>query len=170
MRFRRAHLSGLVLAALGALASCEDSTEKPVVVTEKFEGILQTDEDCNILGGDTTDFLPRPEPSDIDTTVFPPHIGPVKNTALAYTCPNPAEQWTTTYFQMSEPDSVWVFVYKEPSGAPVDTLINRYGFAGGYLVTWPMPQGPGIYRIKMFTASGFHSYGDVEFTGGSSAP
>jgi len=163
MKFRRAHFFGVALAAFAALASCDESPDKPLVAREKFEGILETDAECNILGGDSTDFLPRPEPAYVDTTVFPPVYGPPVNNSLVLTCPNPAEYATTTYFNLSEYDSVWVFVYKEPNGPPVDTLINRYGFAGSYLVTWPAPRGPGIYRIKMNTASGFHSYGDVEF-------
>jgi hypothetical protein len=31
-------------------------------------------------------------------------------------------------------------------------------------MTWVSPNGPGIYRIVMRTAAGFHSYGDVQFT------
>lgn len=160
----------MALAMFGALASCEDSTEKPVV-SEKFEGILRCDED-SILGGDTSDFQPRPIPSDIDTTVFPPLIGPIKNTALGWSCPNPSDAASVMYFQLSEPeDSVWVLVYDKPDAPPVDTLFSQQNAGvGSYTVMWEAPNGPGIYRIKMFTASGFHSYGDVEFTGGSSGP
>ena len=39
------------------IINCKDST-KPK--EEEFTGILQVDEFGNILGGDTTDFQPRP--------------------------------------------------------------------------------------------------------------
>jgi len=151
-----------LLAAL-VFSSCSDSSVKPVV-TEKFEGILQTDLDCRILGGDMTDFLPRPE-TYVDTTVSPPIVFPPLNNSLAYTCPNPAEVWSVIHFQLSEPDSVWLFVYDEPGAPPVDTLFSEMGEVGAYMIQWKMPKGPGLYRVRMFTARGFRSYGDVEFTG-----
>ena len=69
------------------------------------------------------------------------------------------------YFQLSAPeDSVWVLVYDKPNTPAVDTLFSKGNAkVGAYTVMWEAPRGPGIYRIKMFTSSGFHSYGDVEF-------
>lgn len=145
------------------LSACDDSTETPVV-TDKFEGILQMDELCNIIGGDTTDFLPRSD-GYVDTTVSPPVVYPPTHSFLYGACPNPAENVTAIHFYLHEPDSVWLFAYDEPGGAPVDTLANATRNAGSYLVAWQAPNGPGIYRVRMFTASGFQSYGDVEFTG-----
>ena len=160
--YRPARMVPVVVAVVCWLG-CEDSTEKPVV-SQKFEGILRTDPDCNIVGGDTTDFLPRPQVS-VDTTLVPPVAGPPLNNSLDRACPNPAEFSTQIYFEVSEPDSVWLLAYDEPNTPPVDTLFNRSAQAGVYMVTWSAPRGPGIYRVRMFTAGGFRSYGDVQFTG-----
>jgi len=37
MKFRRAHFFGVALAAFAALASCDESPDKPLVGQEKFE-------------------------------------------------------------------------------------------------------------------------------------
>ena len=150
-----------VLAAV-VFVSCEESSQKPI--EEKFEGILQMDNMCNVLGGDATDFLPRPEVC-IDTTVVPPVACPPKNYSLVGACPNPSDGGTEIQFAISEIDSVWIFAYDRPGLPPVDTLFNQGNRRPGvYTVVWQSPSGPGIYRIRMFTASGFRSYGDVQFT------
>ena len=153
----------LIVLAVAVLSACDDSTQKPVV-TEKFEGILQTDELCAVIGGDTTDFLPRSD-AWVDTTVFPPAAYPPTHPSLDGACPNPAETSTQVHFSLNERDSVWLFAYDEPGAAPVDTLFKQSARPGHYMITWHAPNGPGIYRLRMFTASGFQSYGDVEFTG-----
>ena len=68
---------------------------------EEFEGILEFDLDCRIVGGDTTDFFPRPN--------LPPDgiIAPPKNYSLMSACPNPTDDLTIVHFQISQPDSVW---------------------------------------------------------------
>ncbi len=151
-----------VVCSLLLFAACDDSSQPPT--EEKFEGILRMDPACAILGGDTTDFVPRPE-SCIDTTVVPPIVGPPTNYSLAGACPNPTDAATSVHFQISEVDSVWIFAYDRPGGAPVDTLFDRgNAMTGSYVVTLESPNGPGIYRIVMRTAKGFYSYGDVQFT------
>ena len=153
----------LIVLSVVCLSACDDSTEKPIV-DEKFEGILQMDELCNIVGGDTTDFLPRSD-AWVDTTVAPPVVHPPTHPFLYGACPNPAGNVTSVYFFLTETDSVWMFAYDEPGGAPVDTLFMSTRNFGTYAIAWNPPHGPGIYRLRLFTASGFQSYGDVEFTG-----
>ncbi len=149
-----------VIACL--FAGCDDSSQPPT--DERFEGILRTDNVCTILGGDTTDFLPRPE-GFIDTVSVPPIVGPPENFSLIGACPNPTDNGTEIHFQLSERDSVWILAYDRPGGAPVDTIFNSGDNPiGVYTVFWANPNGPGIYRIVMRTATGFRSYGDVEFT------
>ena len=144
------------------LAGCDDSSQPPVA--EKFEGILRMDNVCTILGGDTSDFMPRPE-GFIDTTVVPPMVGPPDNFSLIGACPNPTDRYTEVHFQISERDSVWILAYDHPGGTPVDTIFNRGDNpVGSYTHVWQSPNGPGIYRIVMRSATGFRSYGDVQFT------
>ena len=129
--------------------SCEEDTVKPKK-SELFEGILEVDVLCNIVGGDTTDFLPRPQ------------AGPA-NYSLKHACPNPALGKTTgIHWQIPQPDSVWILAYDRPGGPPVDTLYNQRSLAGSYVKYWTYNGPAGIYRIRMFTGSGFSSYGDVQ--------
>jgi len=158
-------LSVLLAFVLAALFSC-DGSDRGAPMLEKFEGILQTDANCKILGGDTSDFLPRPEPASLDTAVSPPILGPPGNNSLIGACPNPAETSTTISCQLAEQDSMWIFAYDEPGAPPVDTVVTLGNAnAGYYRLAWSAPAGPGIYRVRMFTKGGFQSYGDVEFTG-----
>ncbi len=129
--------------------SCEEDTVEPET-NKSFEGILEVDVLCNIVGGDTTDFLPRPQ------------TGPA-NYSLKYACPNPAQGKTTgIHWQIPQPDSVWILAYDRPGGPPVDTLYNRSSSAGSFVKSWTYDGPAGIYRIRMFTGSGFSSYGDVQ--------
>ncbi len=161
MSFQR-HLFVAVAAVASVLVACDESTQPPA--EETFEGILRMDEFCVILGGDTSDFMPRPE-AFIDTTVVPPIIGPPDNFSLIGACPNPSDGSTSVHFQISEIDSVWIFVYDRPGAVPIDTIFNQGNSSiGSYTVSWQKPGGAGIYRIVMRSATGFQSYGDVEFT------
>jgi len=133
-----------------ALACCDDAAG-PSGDDGAFSGILETDPSCNVIGGDTTDFLPRP-------TTDPP------NTCLKYACPNPTEgELTSLYFQIAQDDSVWILVYDRPKSPPVDTLYAQQSRSGAYGIAWRNCGCSGIYRVVMHTASGFTSYGDVEF-------
>jgi len=159
-RIRRRIMAVAIATSLG-FVGCADDPEGPGDRSDQFEGILETDFNCNIIGGDTTDFLPRPE-GDIDTTVVPPVIGGPTNYSLAYACPNPnTVGWTTfIHWQIPQTDSVWIFLFDEPGAEPVDTLYNRRAPAGSFAIIW-QPDAPGIFRIRMYTESGFTSYGDV---------
>ncbi len=141
----------LVIANLCLLIwSCGDETTTPGNSEERFQGILEVDVACNIIGGDTTDFRPQLEPG-----------GP-EIYSLKYACPNPALGKTTwIHWSMPVRDSVWIYAFGAPGGSPVDTLYNRTAPPGQHSVRWSYAGPKGIYRIKMFTETGFTSYGDV---------
>jgi len=129
--------------------SCGEDSVEPIKSTS-FEGILETNTQCTILGGDTTDFLPRPL------------TGPA-NYSLKWACPNPAlGKVTSIHLQLPQPDSVWIYIYDRPGRSPIDTLYNRILPAGTHSHSWKHDGPAGIYRIKMYTGSGFTSYGDVQ--------
>jgi hypothetical protein len=145
----------LAAASLMLLYSaCDDESSVAPKKSGVFEGILAVElPDCHIVGGDTTDFQPRPESQDMMPT----------NYSLIYACPNPTIGETWIVFQIPQQDSVWLFVYDKPGRMPIDTLYAASGPAGVYTINFEN-QGPlGIYRVMMHTASGFESYGDVEF-------
>ena len=139
------------IAYLSVLSwSCGDETTIQGKIEENFEGILEVDAVCNILGGDTTDFRPQPEPG-----------GP-EIYSLKYACPNPAGGKTTSiHWSIPVRDSVWIYAFDMPGGSPVDTLYNRTAPPGHHSVLWSFTGPEGIYRVKMFTETGFTSYGDV---------
>jgi hypothetical protein len=147
---------------LAALIACSDRSTEPEEQTPRFEGILEMDWHCNTVGGDTTDFQPRPE-GRIDTTVVPPIVGQPTNYSLMYACPNPAQRHTSITWQIPETDSVWIVAYSQPDRPPIDTLYSSRGFIGTYTIEWDFDGPPGIYRVVMHTASGFSSYGDILF-------
>ena len=129
--------------------SCEKDAVEPEQ-DKSFKGILEVDVLCNVIGGDTTDFLPRPESG-------------AASYSLMYACPNPASgKATTIHLQIPQPDSVWILAYDRPGGPPVDTVWSFSWLAGSYSNYWKYDGPSGIYRIKMFTRSGFTSYGDVQ--------
>lgn len=135
-------------------SACGDESPVNTKKAEVFEGILVVElPDCHIVGGDTTDFQPRPESHEMLPT----------NYSLIYACPNPTIGGTRIYFQVPRQDSVWMFVYDKPGGAPIDTLYAALGHAGAYSVNFENRGPLGIYRVMMYAASGFKSYGDVEF-------
>jgi hypothetical protein len=130
--------------------SCNEDTTKPAEV-QQFQGILETDVQCNILGGDTTDFQPRPAPGEPDIY------------SLKYACPNPAQgKSTSIHWTVVAVDSVWILAFDTPGGSPVDTLHNGVVPPGNHIKHWSYDGPAGIYRIMMFTRSGFTSYGDVQ--------
>ena len=148
MRFFRA--AGLVVAILGTVnaTSCGDS-QGPPSEQLPFEGIREFDEYCNPVGGDTTDFVPRPSGG---------------NYSLDAACPNPTQGPTTIIaFQIPQPDSVWLFVYDRTNAPPSDTLYAGRLPAGRHRFTWHKPGAEGIFRVEMNTRSGFQSHGDVQF-------
>jgi hypothetical protein len=46
---------------------------------------------------------------------------------------------------------------------PIDTLYAASGPAGAYTINFENRGPLGIYRVMMYAAGGFRSYGDVEF-------
>jgi hypothetical protein len=140
---------------LGVWFGCSEESTGPKC-DDKFEGILEVDYECNILGGDTTDFQPRPQ--------WDPHTLEVLNHSLIYACPNPVEGYFTVIkFQIPRRDSVSIFLYDRPCRGPVDTICSRVLDKGVYAYSVMHNYVPGIYRVKMYTAGGFASYGDIEF-------
>jgi hypothetical protein len=152
----------IALLLLGAVYSCGDD-QRPQLEQKPFVGIREFDVDCNLLGGDSTDFEPRPT-SIIDTSVVPPVVYPPQNYSLVCACPNPAAGTTTVGFNIPQPDSVWLFVYDRTNAPPIDTLYARRSQVGSYRITWFNPGARGIFRVEMNTLSGFQSHGDVQFT------
>ena len=143
---------------MAVLLACDDVKHPPT--PRPFEGILRFDERCQIVGGDSTDFWPRP--SDVDTCgIFV--CGPA-NHSLEGACPNPAQGATWIHFQISETDSVWILVYDRTNSPPIDTLWAQRTPRGSLSFRWNSPGAPGIYRVQMQTETGFRSHGDVEFT------
>jgi hypothetical protein len=151
----------LFVACSALIGSCSDDTSRPGKDEGEgpFQGILEMDWTCRITGGDTLDFLPRPE-GFIDTTVTPPVLGPPTNYSLIGACPNPASMGTDIHWQIPQPDSVWILAFDTAYGRAIDTIYCGSGPTGSYAVNWS-PAEPGFYRIRMFTATGFKSYGDV---------
>ena len=136
----------------GLFAACSEDSTGPVE-QQAFTGILETSRQCQIIGGDTTDFQPRPL-----------SVGAVPtNYSLIAACPNPTSTNTSIKFQIPQPDSVWLLVFDRPGGPAIDTLFNRAANAGVYSVQWVHDGPDGVYRVVMGTASGFESYGDVQF-------
>lgn len=148
---RVSHAVGLAVATLVTVhaVSC-DNNEAPLREQLPFEGIRELDEFCNSVGGDTTDFVPRPSGS---------------NYSLEGTCPNPTQGSTANItFQIPQPDSIWLFVYERTNTPPSDTLYAGLLPAGRHRYTWHNSSVGGIFRVEMNTKSGFRSYGDVQFT------
>ncbi len=133
--------------ALALFAACGDEGST-MPKKERFEGILVVDLGCNVVGGDTTDFLPRPT---------------ADNYSLVYACPNPTDWLTRVLFHIPEQDSVWIFVFAEPGAPPMDTLLHKVMRPGFYSVDWTNDGPFGIYRVEMHTGTGFESFGDVLF-------
>jgi hypothetical protein len=152
-------LVGLVLGI--AILSCGDD-QGPQPAQEPFEGIREFDWECRLLGGDSTDFEPRPI-SITDTTTVPPTVYPPQNYSLVSACPNPTVGSTTIHFNIPQTDSVWLFVYDRTNAPPIDTLYARRWLAGAYSIFWSNPGAQGVFRVEMNTQSGFKSHGDVEF-------
>lgn len=156
MRFARVGVA--VPLGIMAVLACGDN-QGPPVQHLPFEGIRQFDENCVSIGGDTTDFIPRPRyPSD-STVAIPP-----QNYSLVAACPNPTQFSSTRIeFQIPQPDSVWLFVYDRTNSPPIDTLYAHNAPAGNHLIAWYNPGAEGIFRVEMRTRSGFRSHGDVQF-------
>src|SRR5262245_50337808 len=163
MRVRRTLRCVVITATLVAASSCDENPGPPPE-QRPFEGIREFDEDCVSIGGDTTDFMPRPIVL-VDTTVVPPYVGFSRNYSLVAACPNPTRTSTTLIeFVMPQPDSVWLLVYDRTNSPPIDTLYARSSPAGTHKIMWYNPSANGIFRVEMSTRSGFRSHGDVQFT------
>jgi hypothetical protein len=150
VKYRRIQKLLLLVLAPSMSLTCGGEPVNPGDESEKFSGILIVDAECNIIGGDTTDFQPRSKPGE-------PEI-----LSLKYACPNPAVGKSTwIHWAIPQQDSVWLYAYDTPGGDPIDTLYSRTGPPGSYSCLWAYSGPAGIYRIRMFTESGFTSYGDV---------
>lgn len=142
----------LVLAVSLSL-SCSD--DDPVEPQEVFSGILEVDELGNIVGGDTTDFQPRPLSAG----------GVPSNYSLIFAFPNPVTSGDVTRvrFQIPVADSVTLRFYDRPGAPPMGTLYQLQAPPGVHDIQWTGSGFEGIYRVEMITESGFRSFGDVEF-------
>lgn len=121
----------------------------------EFSGILLTDGNGKVLGGDETDFLPRPQQG---------LNGEPLNIAMFPAFPNPVIGDTVILqFQLPEPDTVSFFIQDRPESAPIDTLLLNVSLPKGLLAVLWYYSGTGIFRASMKTKSGFSSFGDIEF-------
>ncbi len=142
----------ILIVILGVACSENSSTESK---EESFSGILMTDEEGNILGGDTTDFQPRP---------INGNNGAPLNYSLVCAYPNPVLNDTVTIkFQVPQPDSIIIKLYDKPNSGHVEILLNTSKWTGIHQIRWINTLNNGIYRVTMNTDSGFYSYGDIEF-------
>ena len=143
----------LTIVILLALVGCKDDGSSPPP-PESFSGILMTDATGTILGGDTTDFQPRPLSNG--------HLPTNYSFICAY--PNPVDG-NSVYlrYQLPQPDTVLIRVYDGPNRPPVDTLSNDIRPAGSFLILWTWSGPKGILRAEMTTPTGFRSYGDIQF-------
>ena len=68
-------------------------------------------------------------------------------------------------YQITEPDSVSIFVFDRPNSAPIDTVVNWFHSKSAvYAAILENPGKTGILRVVMETGSGFRALGDVQFT------
>jgi hypothetical protein len=113
-----------------------------------------TDATGTILGGDTTDFLPRP----LSNGLLP------ANFSFIGAYPNPVDGNSVNLrYQLPQADTVLIRIYDGPNRPPVDTLSNDIRAAGSHLILWTWSGPRGILRAVMTTSTGFRSYGDIEF-------
>ena len=151
----------VILLLIAAVGSCGDD-QGPLLEQKPFEGIREFDLECRLIGGDSTDFEPRPVGL-VDTVIVPPIGYPPQNYSLVSACPNPAMGTTIIHFNLPQSDFVWLLVYDRTNSPPIDTLFARLGPAGSHAVVWSNPGARGVFRVEMSTQSGFRSHGDVEF-------
>lgn len=155
MKFTQLHFTLFVLFSL-MLSACDNNPNEPD--TELFTGILRTDANAKILGGDEGDFQPRPE--------VEPNSNPLKplNNALYPAFPNPSKESIIIMYQIDEPDTVSIYLFDRPNSAPIDTLKNFFHRSQAvYALILENPGKEGIFRVTMETSGGFRSSGDVEF-------
>jgi hypothetical protein len=155
MRWLNFHLIVCIAITVFVAGCKKDEPTQPA--HEGFAGIMTTDAGCTVIGGDTTDFLPRPI-----TTVGFPHT-PL-NYSLIKACPNPVAGDTVSIeFQIPVADSVFIYASATTNAPPVATILNERLPAGVFRILWGFGGPRGIYRVRMTTGSGFSAYGDVEF-------
>ena len=148
------YLVSTVMVIISCIGCRKDEPTQPA--QELFFGILITDANCAIVGGDTTDFLPRPTGGGGGTLPT--------NYSLIKACPNPVIGDTTTiYFQIPVADSVVIRAFATTNAPPLATIVSERLPAGRFQVRWGFNGVNGVYRVQMSTGSGFTSYGDVEF-------
>ncbi len=136
---------------------CDDSPNEPE--PPPFTGILRTDANTNILGGDEGDFQPRPQIEQNSSPIKPLNI------ALHPAFPNPSDDdRIILFYQITEPDSVSIFLFDRPNSAPIDTVVNWFHSSTAvYAAILENPGKTGILRVVMETGSGFQTFGDVQF-------
>ena len=124
---------------------------------EPFSGIMETNVNCVVIGGGTTDFLPRPTRSG----QFP---NLPTNYSLVKACPNPVLGDTTFIeFQIPVADSVWLQVFATTNAPPIATILSERLPLGYFRFRWGFNGPNGVYRVWMYAGNGFTAYGDVEF-------
>jgi hypothetical protein len=156
LKMRKVSLCLIICLTIGfILLSCKKD-EPTQTSQETFSGIMVTDAGCIIVGGDTTDFLPRPTGGGIGSIPT--------NYSLIMACPNPVVGDTTSIrFQIPVSDSVLIQAFPRPNAASVAVILNQRLPAGVFMVRWGFNGPNGVYRVRMSTERGFTSYGDVEF-------
>ena len=148
----RLALSFVVLVVIAGCDRGQGTAPDPDI----FSGILLTDANMKILGGDATDFQPRP--------LVGPGNEPL-NDALYPAFPNPSEDdRIILMFQLTQPDSVTILLFAHPNSAPIDTLANWFHHQKAvYAIIVEDPGLLGVLRVTMETGRGFRSFGDIQF-------
>ncbi len=146
---------GLVSLLLISNVACERN-QGMAPETEVFSGLLLTDANMNVIGGDAGDFQPRPQ------------VGPGNeplNDALYPAFPNPsADDRIILWYQLTQPDSVTILLFAHPNSAPVDTLTNWFHRQKAVYAVIVEDLGlSGVLRVTMATGRGFRSFGDIQF-------
>ncbi len=143
----------LTIAFLLTPAGCKEDQISPPP-PELFAGILMTDANGTVLGGDTTDFQPRP----LSNGQLP------ANYSFICAYPNPADgDVVNLRFQLPQTDTVLIRVYDSPNHPAIDTLWDGVRPPGSHLLQWNWSGPKGILRAEMTTSTGFRSYGDIQF-------
>ncbi len=149
----------IMLVMVFGLATCSDD-DKPTIPNsqpQKYEGITLTDENGNILGGDTTDWC---------FSAVAGKGGVPAEFALYPAYPNPGTAPIEIVFDLPAAAAVKLFII-DSTGATRCTLVDSTMGAGHYHIAWDTKDEgdhyllPGIYRYRI-NAGDFECYGDIQ--------